>query len=89
MKYGIPYYNSVCEALGIHTYYIFAQWYNLAMEHSYVDVQTVFASTLVLGGVFKTVDHEDLHVSIDETINLFAHWMARNLVGRKSIQSLE
>ena len=50
------------------------------MAHSDDDVHLVFATTLVLGGVIKTVDREDLDVSPDEIENLFMHWMARNLL---------
>lgn len=77
---GMPYSPSMCEHLEVDPYDIFMQWFALAKKTIPVGVvESLFASTMVMGGRVSTVDRDNLNISPEDIINIFAHWLVRQL----------
>ncbi|KAK6365586.1 hypothetical protein LTR81_028043 [Elasticomyces elasticus] len=77
---GMPYSPTLCDSLQTTAYEVFVDWLNLVKEHFPSPAwEPSFASTLVMDGKVKLVDHQDLEISTDEILSLFGHWLARNV----------
>lgn len=83
---GIPYYESLVRRLRISEHEIFNHWFNLAKTVlSDADVESMFASTMVMDGQVAVMEREGMGVNSIDVPSLFGQWAARNLDEIKSL----
>ncbi|OAL42679.1 HET-domain-containing protein [Pyrenochaeta sp. DS3sAY3a] len=81
VKYcGWPYWEGLGSHLRITEHEIFNLWFNMTKKYlKNGDVESMFASTLVMGGKVRVTEREGIRANATDLPGLFRHWAARNL----------
>jgi hypothetical protein len=77
---GLPYCESLGKRLKMTELETFNHWFNLAKTFlKDADVESMFASTLVMDGKVVVAERQDIGVNTPDVPCLFGHWAAKNL----------